>query len=76
MPSVPREGKKGLYVELPEAMIADLKEFAERAGTGIAFEVRDAIRRHLAFPPKREPEPLPDGERAAESAKKGRAKKG
>lgn len=57
-----------MYVELPEDLLAELKKFVDVAGTSLAFEVRDAIRRHLAYPPDRKPDPLPN---AAKGKKKG-----
>jgi hypothetical protein len=63
-------GKVGKFVELPVELVAELQRFCERQGTTFTFELAEAIRRHLAYPPKREPEPLPDAEE--KPAKKGK----
>jgi hypothetical protein len=60
MPTQPRPGKKGLYVELPNDLDTALRSYCEQRGLKLADEVRLAIRRHLANPPKpAEVPPLP-----------------
>lgn len=60
MPSAPRPGKKGLYVELPEELDTAFRSYCEGRGVKIADELRLAIRRHMANPPPiSEPPPLP-----------------
>lgn len=59
MPTVPRRGKRALYVELPEDLDTQLRDHCRAGGYGVADEVRMAIRRHLAHPPDRSPSPLP-----------------
>jgi hypothetical protein len=56
MPSKKRPGKVGRYVELPEQLNAQLVAFCDAAGVGVAAVVREAIARHLRFPP---PPPTP-----------------
>ncbi len=51
MPTTPRPGKKGLYIELPTDLDEQLRAYCEERGGKIAEEVRLAIRRHLANPP-------------------------
>ena len=69
MPAVKRPGKVGLYVELPEALNEELRAYCERTGSGVAEQVRLAIRRHLTYPPAPEPPPvLPDCGPAAQPA--------
>lgn len=59
MPSKPRKGRKGIYVELPEPLLDELKKFAEGRGEAIREVIELAIRRHMAFPPAVPPPPLP-----------------
>lgn len=63
-----------LHGEIGEVGLLDEFEATCKAnGTTFRFELDDAVRRHLKYPPRREPEPLPDA--ADESAKpKGRKK--
>lgn len=50
----PGKGKKGLYVELPESVIEQLREFAKSRGEKVGNVVAQAVARHMASPP-----PLP-----------------
>jgi hypothetical protein len=59
MPSKPRPGKKGVYVELPEELDAAFRRYCEERGAKLADEIRMAIRRHLQNPPPAEVPPLP-----------------
>jgi hypothetical protein len=50
----------GRYVELPKALDAQLKAFCDATGVGLAATVREAIARHLAYPPPAaKPAPFP-----------------
>lgn len=61
MPSEKRVGKKGIYVELPEDLEAEFREFCRSFPLGtITQHVQLAIRRHMANPPRVETPPLPD----------------
>jgi hypothetical protein len=52
MPSGARPGRKGLYVDCPEDLLAELKAFADSFPIGgIGQHVVWALRRHLADPP-------------------------
>lgn len=85
MPTKPRPGKKGLYVELPTDLDEQLRTYCEKWGLKIADEVRLAIRRHLQNPPPQAevpplppvPAPRPAGGEGSESTAKPKpAKKG
>lgn len=52
--------KTGKFIELPTDLVAATQQMCERYGTTFTFEVVDALRRHVAYPPERKPEPLPD----------------
>lgn len=57
------KGKKGLYVELPEAEVAAFRAFCSRRRAKLGEEVRRAIIRHMANPPVMpEDQPLPPPE--------------
>jgi hypothetical protein len=59
MPSVPRPGLKGVYVELPPALVDEVKAFGSGRGQKFRDVVEAALRRHLAYPPPIEPPPPP-----------------
>lgn len=63
--------KVGKFVELNADLMKEFLAMCEKNGTTFRFEMEDAMRRHLAYPPLREPTPLPD----AESAKPKKGKK-
>lgn len=67
-----RDGYVGLFVELPEDLDAALRLLATETDRSIQAEVIDAIRRHLARPPKvvRPPLAASTVERAAEPKKR------
>jgi hypothetical protein len=52
--------KTGKFIELPQELIEDVNAMVAKYGTTFTFEVIDALRRHVAYPPMRKPEPLPD----------------
>jgi hypothetical protein len=52
--------KTGKFIELPQDLIEDVNAMVAKYGTTFTFEVIDALRRHVAYPPVRQPEPLPD----------------
>jgi hypothetical protein len=81
MPSVPRPGLKGVYVELPPALVDDVKAFGSGRGQKFRDVVEAALRRHLAYPPPVEaplpppppppvppPHPFPDAAGAGQTA--------
>lgn len=68
-----RPGFGAKYIELPADVVAAVKSLAATYGTTFVTEVADALRRHVAYPPRREPEPLPDA--AQPAPRKGRGKK-
>lgn len=51
--------KVGKFVELPVDLVAEVQRMCDRYGTTFTFEVADALRRHVAYPPERKPESLP-----------------
>lgn len=69
--------KAGKFVELDAELLASFQAMCERNGTTFRFELEDAMRRHLAYPPARKPEPLPDAApvEPPPKPKKGRGKK-
>jgi hypothetical protein len=73
MPSVQRKGKTGVYVELPDDLLARAKAFAEGRGEKFTAVVREALERHLAYPPPPRtpppPDPLPDAAPASRGKK-------
>jgi hypothetical protein len=54
MPAKPTKGTKQLSFELPEALVDEAKEFAEKRGEKLREVVSHALRRHMDNPP-----PLP-----------------
>ncbi len=67
MPSKSRPGWVGIYVELPEALAQQLREYCERTGGKLSDEIRQAITRHLAYPPApTTPAPFPASTAPAE----------
>jgi hypothetical protein len=56
---MPKEKKVGKFVEIPPDVVAAVQALAERMGTTFTFELIDALKRHVAYPPARVPEPLP-----------------
>ena len=52
--------KVGKFVEVNAELMAAFNEMCARNGTTFRFELEDAMRRHLAFPPRREPEHIPE----------------
>jgi hypothetical protein len=67
MPRRPTKGAKPLYLELPEALLAELQAFAGGRGETVKQVVELAVRRHMAYPPPPPApppvEPLPDQRR-------------
>lgn len=61
----------GKFFQLPVALVDEIKKICGRYGTTFTYEVVDALQRHAAYPPAREPEPLPD----SPAPKKGKPKK-
>lgn len=59
--------KVGKFIELPVELVAEVMKLCAKHDTTFTAEVVDALRRHLAYPPKREPEPLPDAEKSRKS---------
>lgn len=51
MPAEDRPGRKGVYIELPVELLAQVRELAERNGRDFRSEVEHALQRHLAAPP-------------------------
>ena len=51
MPTDERPGKKGVYIELPTELLAEVRALAERNGRDFRSEVEHALRRHAAAPP-------------------------
>lgn len=51
MPADDRPGRKGVYIELPVDLLAEVRALAERNGRDFRTEVEHALRRHLAAPP-------------------------
>ena len=52
MPAKKRPGVTGVYVEIPDEMVAELDELAEKMPLGNkADHIRLAVKRHLANPP-------------------------
>lgn len=51
MPADDRPGRKGVYIELPVELLAQVRELAERNGRDFRSEVEHALQRHLAAPP-------------------------
>lgn len=51
MPAEDRPGRKGVYIELPVEVLAEVRALAERNGRDFRSEVEHALRRHLAAPP-------------------------
>ena len=51
--------RPGVFFELSRELMAAFNEMCARNGTTFRFELEDAMRRHLAFPPRREPEHIP-----------------
>jgi hypothetical protein len=51
--------KAGKFVEIPRELLEAVNAMCERFGTTFTFELVDALRRHVAYPPERKPEPLP-----------------
>lgn len=73
MAAVARPGKVGVYVELPIELRDRFKAFCKNRGEDFAAHVRQALERHLAYPPQvAEPTPLPD---APPAKKRGRPRK-
>lgn len=62
--------RPGKFVELPRDVAEELKAMAERYGTNFTHELVDAARRHIAYPPERKPEPLPDAPKPARKSRK------
>ncbi|HYH64778.1 MAG TPA: hypothetical protein VD866_08810 [Urbifossiella sp.] len=50
--------KRAKMVELETGLLAAFEAKCKANGTTFRFELEDAMRRHLAYPPKREPEPF------------------
>jgi predicted DNA-binding protein len=74
MAAVARPGKIGVYVELPIELRDRFKAFCKDRGEDFAAHVRQAMERHLKYPPPvAEVEPLPVDDVA--SRKRGRPKK-
>lgn len=67
-------GKKGKFVEFELSLLDQFEETCKANGTTFRFELEDAMRRHLAYPPKREPEPLPDAAEPAETGAKSKSR--
>ena len=71
-----RDGWTGIFVELPNELVAELDEFVSRYPLGgKADHIRLALRRHMDTPPTVAVPALPPVE-ASPPPKKGRAKKG
>lgn len=51
MPADDRPGRKGVYIELPVEVLAEVRALAEQNGRDFRSEVEHALRRHLAAPP-------------------------
>ena len=66
--------KKAKMVELETGLLAEFEARCKANGTTFRFELEDAMRRHLAYPPKREPEPFTAPAEAEERPKKKGAK--
>lgn len=69
----PKSPKVGKFIELAKELADALKAFSDAQGTTFTYEVEDAIRRHLAYPPDRRPEPLPDAPKPRKPGTKRRA---
>jgi hypothetical protein len=63
MPSKATPGHVQLSVEIPAALRDGLRDLCSRRRTRLSDEVRDAIARHLQYPPPDAPPlpPLPTG---------------
>jgi hypothetical protein len=68
--------KRAKMVEIETGLLDQFEAKCKANGTTFRFELEDAMRRHLTYPPRREPEPLPDAAPAVEppAKKKGRGK--
>lgn len=74
MPSKPRT-KVGKYIELDAEQIDRLQAFAESRGETFAYHVRQAIDRHLAYPPPPpQKPPIPALPIEGEQPKRGRGR--
>jgi hypothetical protein len=51
MPTRPSKGVKGIYVELPPALVEQMRALAQRNGRPFREEAEHAFVRHLASPP-------------------------
>jgi hypothetical protein len=58
MPKKKRPGRTGVYVELPDGLERSLRKYVAARGSTITAEIRQAIERHLKYPPSTPP--LPD----------------
>ena len=57
--------KTGKFMELDAELLREFQAICDRNGTTFRFEMEDAMRRHLAYPPKRDAEPIPDSKPAS-----------
>jgi hypothetical protein len=71
------KGTLPVTVDLPYGLNDRLRDHCARQGTSLSYEVRLAIRRHLAYPPAEgDVPPLPDGVRPHGRPKKAGRKQG
>jgi hypothetical protein len=74
----PKQTRHGVKVEayLPEEMAAQLRQLCERTGRPLAEEVRHAVERHLAQPPRVVAEPLDEADVTSTPEPRGKRQKG
>jgi hypothetical protein len=66
--------KRAKMVELETGLLGEFEAMCKENGTTFRFELEDAMRRHLRYPPRREPEPFTEAAEAEEKSKKKGAK--
>jgi hypothetical protein len=62
--------KKMISLELDEALLASMKEYADSRGETIRQVVTRAVTREMAYPPPSDPAPLPDSPAARPAGKR------
>ena len=66
--------KRAKMVELETGLLAEFEARCKANGTTFRFELEDAMRRHLRYPPRREPEPFTDAAAAEPDLPKKKAR--